>query len=54
MKKVLTVEDCLRNNYKESILSSNINGIEDIDSSSSNIVVENKKLLIYSDEKTKK
>ena len=51
-EKVLTVEDCLRNNYK-SILSSNINGIEDIDSSSSNIVVENKKLLIYSDEKLK-
>ena len=51
-EKILTVEDCLRNNYK-SVLSSSISGIENIDSNSSSIVVESKKLVIYSDEELK-
>lgn len=50
-EKILTVEDCLRNSYKKSL--SSINGIENIDANNSNIVIETKKLVIYSDESLK-
>ncbi|MFQ8704868.1 MAG: polysaccharide deacetylase family protein [Thomasclavelia sp.] len=48
---VLTVDDCLRNLYKTSLIG--INGIDKINSDNSNIRVEKSKLVIYTDETLK-
>lgn len=50
-EKILTVEDCLRNNYKAVL--SGINGIENIEANNSNIVIKKEKMVIYNDENLK-
>lgn len=49
--KMLTVSDCLRKSYKNSL--SGINGVEHIDSDNNRLKIENKELVIYLDDDLK-